>query len=55
MSYNAGSSVTIIGDTTKGADLTGASVTVGGKSVTLTSSSSANLSFVFPALTAGNY
>jgi hypothetical protein len=55
LSYNAGTTITINGDTSKGTDLTGAIVTVGGKSVTLTATTATSLSFVYPALVAGSY
>lgn len=55
LSYNAGTTVTINGDTSKGTDLTGAIVKIDGKSVTLTATSATSLSFVYPALVAGSY
>lgn len=48
--YKAGETVTI-----SGTNLSGATVKVGGKVITLASSSATSLSFVYPALKYGDY
>lgn len=54
LAYDAGATVTILGDSVKGTNLAGAIVEVGGIIVSSTSTAS-SVTFTYPALGSGKY